>query len=306
MYLISCLGIVFTSGLVYLINDTNTVVNDKFSGFHQEQFDLPYNLASPDTFYLMPKELKEISGLSFLEPDKVLTINDEKANLYTYDFTKEEIVSKIDFGKSGDYESITRRGSTVYIAESNGNIKVIDLEKGEKVDEYDPPLSSRNNVEGLCYDATNNQLLIACKGQLEKKGKSNQLKGIYRFNLENNELNKEPYKIIDIKEESKTLKPLNLTNDRLSQLSINSRLKSFAPSGIAINPISLNTYIISFRGGILTVLDPAKNVLGIYFLAKSIYGQPEGITFNKEGDLYISNEARSTTANILKIKRRKI
>lgn len=304
MYLVSSIVILLASAAVYMIKKTS--IKNKLSGFQSEVYQLPYNVADPDTSYLMPNGLEEISGLSFLDTNQVLTINDEEAYLFKYDLTTENILAKIDFGKKGDYEGVARKGNLAYIIESNGNIKVVDLKQDKKIREYDTPLSGRNNVEGLCYDERHNQLLIACKGRLLKSIKNRRAKGIYSFNLNTNQFNESPFKLLELNEEKKLLKPLNLTSDRVNMLSVNSRLKSFSPSGIAINPMSLNIYILSAKGNILTVMDSSsKSILGIYFLSRQLYGQPEGICFNRQGDLYISNEAKSTKANIHKIKRMK-
>jgi len=267
------------------------------------QFSLPFNVANPDTTYIMPQELREISGLSSHRENQILTINDEKGFLYSYDFKTDKIVSKTDFGKKGDYESVASNDNTIYVGESNGNIKVIDLKQGKKIKEYDTPLSGRNDLEGMCFDSRQNQLLLACKGQLMKKNKDDNSKGIYSFDLEKNKFNETPYKLIDLKKETKELTILNLSIDQFSQLTINSRLRSFAPSGIAIDPISTNIYIISSRGKMLVVMDNRKTIIGVYFLPKHIFGQPEGISFDDKGDMHISNEANSTKANILKFKR---
>jgi len=301
MYLISCIVILASTAIVYLINIKSTV--KKFSGYQNENFDLPYDVSNPDTVYLMPYELKEVSGLSFKDTNRVFAINDEKGFLYTYNFAEGKVEAKIDFGKRGDYEAVTIIDSTVYIGESNGNIHVVDLQQGKKTDEFKTFLSKRNDTEGLCYDSINNQLLVACKGETEEKSNNRQTKGIYSFDLQSNTLSKTPFKKIQLIEEHLTLKPLNLTDHFVSNLNINSRIKAFAPSAIAINPISSNIYILSSRGKILIVLDPNKALIGVYFLSKHLYGQPEGITFNKQGDMYVSNEAKSSHANILKFNR---
>jgi len=290
-----------SSGVLYFLKKMS--IKNQFAGFQNEQFTLPFNVADPDTTYIMPKALKEISGLSYLDTNQVLTVNDEKGFLYTYDFTEGKVVSKIDFGKKGDYESVTRKNNIVYIAESNGNLKVVDLKQGKKIMEYDTPLSRKNNVEGLCFDENRNQLLMVCKGRLEKKSRNRKIKGIYSFDLTTNKFIDNPFKLINLNEERENLLPLNLTNDQLSNFTINSRLKSFAPSAMAIDPINSNIYILSTRGGILTVMDSNRALLGIYFLSRHTYGQPEGITFDQDGNMYISNEAKSTKANILKILR---
>jgi len=301
MFFISSATILLLSSAIYVVNNSNP--KESFSGFQTEEFILPYNLALPDTTYLLPKELKEISGLTIKDSSRVYTINDEKAQIYIYDFAKGEITSKIDFGENGDFESVALKNNTIYAAKSDGTIEVVNLLDGKNTDTYKTPLSNKNDMEGLCYDASNNQLLIACKGSLEEKDKNRNIKGIYSFDLSTRTFNKTPFKLINLAKEHQRLVSLNLTNDFMTQTHVSSRIKSFGPSAIAINPIDSHIYVLSSRGKILTVMRPDKTVVGIYFLSKRLYGQPEGITFDKQGIMYISNEARSTKANILKFTR---
>ena len=283
MFVISSAVILSLSGLLFLFKMPDP--GNNYSGYQIEKFNLPYNIAKPDTFFIMPKKLKEISGIKTYGDNHLFAVNDEKGVLYKYDFSERTIISEIDFGKKGDYEAVTRNKDLVYIAESNGNIKVVDVGTSEKVEEYDTPLSKRNNVEGMCFDAKNNQLIIACKGEMEKK-KSRNKKGIYTFDLSDNHFDKDPFKVIELKAEKKSLIPINISNDLLSNLNVNSRLNSFSPSGLDIDPITSNIYIISSRGRLLAVMDSEKNMVGIYFLQKRLFGQPEGICFDEKGNIY--------------------
>ena len=301
IYFIFTVTILFISSLLFSVR-TSDLLGDN-TGYQSKTFELPFEMIRPDKVYKMPKELKEISGISYAGKDHFLTINDENPKLYTYDLSKEKIISEIDFGKKGDYEAVTRNNNLAYVAESNGNLKVVDLDEKEKSNEYDPPLSSKNNVEGICYDSQKNQLLIACKGQLEEKNKKGK-RGIYSFDLTKNSFDKTPFKIIDIKKERESLQPVNLYDGFINNINIKSRLGKFAPSGIAIDPITRDIYIVAHRGKLLVVLDKNKNMQGIYFLSNDLFGQPEGITFDEKGNLYISNEARSEKANIMKFSRK--
>ena len=273
-------------------------------GFKSDNFDLPFFLTDPDTVYTLPNKLNEISGLSFKNGQQIYVVNDEKALLYLFDFSLGKIVSEIDFGKNGDYEALTRKENLVYIAESNGDIKVVDCNQKTKVEEFETPLSNKNDVEGLCYDSTNDQLLIACKGKLENNESFNGSKGIYAYDLSEQSFDKKPYLLINLKKELTELKAMNIENSLVKTWSINSRIKMFAPSGLAIDPITKHLYILANRGGILAVADEYKKILGVYFLDKNLYGQPEGIVFDDKGNLYISNERNSKKANIVSLKRK--
>ena len=301
MYIISVVVILFLSSTLIFIKGPG--LSENFSGYQSQSFSLPFKIVNPDSTYLMPKDLKEISGLTINEEKKILTVNDEKADLYFYDLTASHISSEFDFGKNGDYEAITLDGKIAYISESNGNINVIDITSQTKIKEIKTPLSRRNNIEGIVYEESAHRLLMACKGDLENKNRNKRIKGIYAYDLTSNKFLKDPYALINLRHVIDSLRPVNLLTNSISKISVNSRINAFAPSGMDIDPLTGNLYIVSNRGRILTIMSPKKSIIGIYFLPYQLFGQPEGLAFDNEGNLFISNEANSTKANILRFKR---
>ena len=53
----------------------------------------------------------------------------------------------------------------------------------------------------------------------------------------------------------------------------------------------------------MIVVNYKNEIQQIYFLDNDDYIQPEGICFDSSGTMYISNEGKRTSANILKIDR---
>jgi uncharacterized protein YjiK len=74
----------------------------------------------------------------------------------------------------------------------------------------------------------------------------------------------------------------------------------FAPSEIAIHPITHDIYVLCSVGKLLIVLNDDGVIQYITSLDPSIFRQPEGITFFENGDMLISDEAKGHHANILK------
>ena len=66
----------------------------------------------------------------------------------------------------------------------------------------------------------------------------------------------------------------------------------FAPSGIAVHPKTQNIYVLSSQGKTLVVLHSDGQIAHIEKLEKEIHPQPEGICFDQEGNLFISNEGK--------------
>jgi uncharacterized protein YjiK len=124
------------------------------------------------------------------------------------------------------------------------------------------------NTEGLCYIPSENSLLISCK---DKSGK------IWRFDLGS--------KTMSQSEEFIIIK------------------KKFYTTAMAYEPTEKELYILSTNQlGVFTLNGDIKNSIS---LNKSLFRQPEGITFKENGDLLISNEAKGKKATILEFKKQK-
>jgi len=61
-------------------------------------------------------------------------------------------------------------------------------------------------------------------------------------------------------------------------------------------------YIMCSVNRLLIVADRNWTWKKVYALNKEWFKQPEGMSFAPNGDLYVSNEARSGTPNILRIR----
>jgi hypothetical protein len=61
-------------------------------------------------------------------------------------------------------------------------------------------------------------------------------------------------------------------------------------------------YITDGRNSKLLITDAAGMIKELYQLNTSEFAQPEGITFNAAGDLFISNEGTKQPGNILQVK----
>ncbi|MBU2046808.1 MAG: SdiA-regulated domain-containing protein, partial [Bacteroidetes bacterium] len=74
------------------------------------------------------------------------------------------------------------------------------------------------------------------------------------------------------------------------------------PSAMAYHPLSGNLYVLSSINHIIVVLDQQGKFLKVIPFIGKEFRQPEGISFNSKGELYVSNEGRNVIGNIIKIK----
>ncbi|MBK9735062.1 MAG: SdiA-regulated domain-containing protein [Saprospiraceae bacterium] len=85
------------------------------------------------------------------------------------------------------------------------------------------------------------------------------------------------------------------------QAFINKSITGFKPSALAKNPITGTWFILSGSDNLLVITDTNWKVKDVYQLNGNTFNQAEGITFDKEGNLYISNEGDEiTNGNVLK------
>jgi len=269
----------------------------------------PYVIYKPDNKYVLQHKLTEVSGLSFISDREVALIEDESGSVFIYDLGKNVVERKITFDKKGDYEDVEMVGDTAYVLRSDGKIFELENISGSrsqlKENKYNTSLSRQNNTEGLCYDNKSKLLLIACKDKpgIGKTGKKYEnKKAIYSFNTETKTFSDTPYVLIDINEVQKTARGVhtNAIRKLIRFYTDNRESHDFEPSGLSIQPLTGDLYIISSVGKLLVIVSPEGKLLNVIKLPPSIFKQPEGIAFDSIGNMYISNEGRNGKGNILR------
>lgn len=234
---------------------------------------------TPENRWELPFDLREISGISWLEDGKIAAVQDEDGIIFIYDIEKKKLVREIEFGQHGDYEGIAVKDKDAYVLRSDGTIFEIKdyQDEGRKVTSYRTPFTEENNVETLELDLKGNRLLISPKDQ---DLQSDRFKGIYAFSLDKKEFNPSPVFKIDMGDE--TLK-------RFSNKDLH---KTFRPSDLAIHPKTKEIYILDGTKPKLLVMDIEGNLKNVYVLNQKVFPQPEGISFSPTGTLYISSEGK--------------
>lgn len=247
----------------------------------------PYQLENPDHVYLLPEVLEEVSGLTYYAPNQIACLNDEHGRMYVYDLEKREIVHKVRFKGDGDFEGIERVGDYIYAIKSNGKMYRFKVDITGIVEEIDSPFDAGNNVEGLGYQPKTNRLLVALKGDADIKGVDVKGKAVYAFDL-----NTEKY----IK-----LPPYTLSDDEVKRV-LGKEKDKIRPSGVAVHPLTDEVYVLASTDRALIVFHPDGKPKNLSLLKRSLFPQPEGITFSPDGDLFISNEQEGEGGTILQFK----
>ena len=228
-------------------------------------------------------------------------VQDEKGIVFIYDIHKDKLKQSIDFAGDKDYEAIANVNDTIYVLRSNGDIYEIDNLESSEVSSitHHTFLSKVNNSEGMCFDSKHYRLLIACKGKPEKGSAKKYQKVVYSFDLSTKTMSEEPVLVID---------PTSII-EMADQSASNSffgeskNVDQFDPAEIAIDPKTGNYFVLSAVGKRLAVFSENGMLLCSVNLNPDIYKQPEGLAFNSEGDLVISDEGKNSKGNLVVLKR---
>lgn len=264
-------------------------------------YDFPYNINEPDETLVLASILREISGLStHSNPNYLAAVQDEEGKIFLINKKTGSIEEQIDFWKEGDYEGIEVVGNDYYVIKSSGTIyKVLSKDDTEKHKNF---LTKENDVEGLCYDAKNNQLLLACKAKAGDGKEFKLSKSIFAYDLEQERLLQKPKYVITldaVNDYLKTDPAIRKLEKIIDFFQPNESELTFAPSAIAIHPVSGDIYVLSSVGNLLMVMSTAGNILHIEKLKKNIHPQPEGMCFDKDGTLFIANEGKKSPGRIV-------
>lgn len=244
-----------------------------------EDYTFPYKIDRGGWRVELNATLKEISGITSLNQDQVMAIQDEKGILFSVDLKTGNIISETTFDKDRDYEDLCLVGDHVFILERDGDLYQFHLAEPDTTLKFETAFSYRNDTESLCFDASKNRLLIAPKEGAPEGGElPKNVLGVYEFNLISRQINPKPVITIAEKEIGRIIgnggKPYN-----------------FKPSAIAIHPHSGHLYVLASVGKILMVIDQNDNrVLYVQLLDSTQFPQPEGMAFDSADNLLISSE----------------
>lgn len=247
-----------------------------------------YDFSQPVT-YKMPEELEEISGIAFYPGSKELmyAIQDEEGKLFFWKNGNPGSVDHVSFGKHGDYEDLGLTNNFAIILRSDGilfTFPIQEVKEGalKSVKEW-KSLIPEGEYEGLYADHMSNDLYVLCKNCGADK-KTGFLSG-YILHLDEQGA---PALTGNFKINTQTIPDLTPKSGlRASALTFNKQTKEW--------------YILSSVHKILIIADERWKPKQIIHLNPSLFPQPEGITFDIDNNLYISNEAGNTaTGTVLK------
>ncbi|HET8572485.1 MAG TPA: SdiA-regulated domain-containing protein [Edaphocola sp.] len=242
-----------------------------------------YDLNHPQ-IYNMPGSLFEISGIAFFNGhnDTLFAEQDEEGAVYTLTLGRND-VQKTAFKKHGDFEDIAICNNMVIMLLSDGKLYGMPLEQ-VRCGQIDSVKEWRNllpqgEYEGLYADNTTQKIYVLYKTHPTPDEHKKTSGYIFQLDSHNH------------------LAPAGQFHIPLSQIEERSgkHKMHFKPSALAQNPKTKEWYILSSVNKMLVVTDTGWQVKAVWRLNPGLYIQPEGIAFDSDNNLYISNEGSKTT-----------
>lgn len=249
-----------------------------------------YNLNSP-VKYNMPEKLTEISGITFHngKPDSLYAEEDEKGRVYYFKPGDAE-VKHTEFGKAGDYEDIGILNNRVIMMRSDGVFFVFPLAQVRSgqvsdVKKWNDLLPS-GEYEGLYADEKIGQFYVLCKHCGDENTAKKCTVYSFRVSADGSSAKQSGQYTINVKD---------------IEAITGAKKIAFHPSALTKNTFTNEWYILSSVNKILLVADNAWKVKAVYPINPALFRQPEGIAFDNQRNLYISNEGdKVTPGNVLK------
>lgn len=248
-------------------------------------------LNRPDVSFRVLGPLGEISGVSAsADPKALWAVNDEQGKAFRLSTANGEVLDEITFGAAGDYEAVAEVDGVLYVGRSDGVLFLIDPTTQKAVQQnLTKALGPTCDLEGLGYQKEQLRLLLACKG-----GRDGAFV-VHAMNLLTRTMQAEPAYTVAAKDIDAFIAahPESPGLQRLAG-------KRFSPSDVAVHPKTGDVHLVSSTGEMVVVLDRKGTLTQVFALDREVHPQPEGITFQEDGTLFISNESRGKPAVIHK------
>jgi hypothetical protein len=247
-----------------------------------------YDFNNPVKFDL-PPDLNEISGIAFNKgkSDLIYAESDGIGKVF-YFKPGDKTIKNTEFKENGDFEDIAITNNQVIMLQSKGVLITMPL---SEIGQAQTTNTRKNKdilpdgeYEGL-YASDAGEIYVLCKHCSMDKTSKESSGFIFQLAADGSVKQTDSFTI-----NVKHIEEL-LGVDKIS----------FHPSAITRNPASNDWYILSSVNKILVVADSKWKVREVYKLDQNLFTQPEGITFDDQNNLYISNEGHAPEpANILK------
>lgn len=232
---------------------------------------------------MLPKRLKEISGLAVTADGRMMGHDDERAVIYELDAATGSVAERIRLGEVAtrdDFEALAiGPDQTFFLVTSAGLIHAF-REAGDGgrtgFEVFDTGLADTAEIEGAAWDPLSERVVLACK-----VSHSSALQGalvVYGWSPDAPDQRARPWLTV----------PAYALAEAVGA-------RAFHPSGIEVDARSGRLVIVASAENAMVELDPAGRLLAARVLGPA-HRQPEGVAILADGSLVIADEGHGGAA----------
>ncbi|MEJ7758557.1 MAG: hypothetical protein WKF55_03070 [Gemmatimonadaceae bacterium] len=240
---------------------------------------------APLAMWILPRELREISGLALTANGQLLAHNDQRAVVFVINPRRGIVVKRFSVGEKhgtrGDFEAITVAQNSMYLLTSNG--KLYQFKEGAdgatvRATLHDTRLGRECEFEGLAFDPRSSVLLLPCKN-VETKKLRDQLV-IYRYHLG-----------------ASASPQMSMLTIPLERVIGPNDWKRLHPTDIAVDPVTGNYVLIAGPEQALIEVTPTGELVRSMTIPGR-HPQAEGVAVSRDSIIAIADEATKGAAMI--------
>ncbi|MBT7951560.1 MAG: hypothetical protein HN764_08045 [Gammaproteobacteria bacterium] len=293
--------ITFSTGLMvgrHVSSETRTGQANTASGPY-----FPYELDQAIRKIELPEILREASAISYIDRGRIGVVQDELGTIFICSIIDGRIINQISFASGGDFEGLAILNDEAWVLRSDGDLfHVKGLGDANPLTiKVETPLDKKDDTEGLTYDAIEKQLLIGLKAPPKLKGKRHKgMRAVYSYKLDRKFMSESPFLLLNM-DEIKRVYSNQVVGNKSEKFKLKMK-KDFRPSDLAIHPITGHIYHIAARGQLLVVSDRSGQIYYVRDLPKLMFRQPEGISFDPRGNMFIVSEGVDSKAMLFEFK----
>ncbi|MGH2565167.1 MAG: SdiA-regulated domain-containing protein, partial [Ginsengibacter sp.] len=237
-----------------------------------------YNFSSPEIMKLDNK-LRDISGIAWDKKRDVFVAGlNNTDKLFILERDTKHIIQVDSLGEKGDFTDVAMVDSIPYILRSDGVLYKCAISSigGSALVELAKFPKEENGFESMFFDPSRKALIILGK---TRPTEDDDLINAYAYYIDSIGLDRKPVFQID---------------KRIIRQLAPRKSSELEPTAAAVNPVQQKIYILSSSSNQLLITDMNGKPEGVYVLISSMFPDPTGICFQKNGDMYICNKGGST------------
>lgn len=247
---------------------------------------------------VLPAELRELSGMVAISPERLACVQDEKGSVFFVDLTGRQPLSSKRFGPGGDYEGIAATPDSLWVLRSDGTLQRLVAEGTRLTIRNTYKMPFEGEFEGLCFDAAHNRLLILPKGPVDGKRREKARRRILGFDLATMTPMTKPVMTLKVEKIEKQIEERNLAGPRrINKKGIERVELRLLGSELLVLPGG-DLLLLSPKDRLLVRVDRNENVVATSEMDTDLLPQPEAMALLPDGRLLIGSEGRGRLALI--------